>query len=55
MFLLILERGRERERNIDVKEKHRWAASHTLDGGSNPQPKHGPQLGVKLTTFWCTG
>ena len=41
---MILERGderwRERERNIDVREKHQLAASHTSPNwGLNPQPR----------------
>ena len=35
---MILERGRERERNIDVREKHQLVTSHTCpDRGLNPQ------------------
>ena len=33
-------RERERERNIDVREKHRLVASHTRPfQGPNPQPR----------------
>ena len=42
MFIDFRKRGkekREKERNIDVGEKHRSVASHTCpSGGSNPQP-----------------
>ena len=34
-------RGRERERNIDVREKHQLVASHTCpDQGLNSQPTY---------------
>ena len=44
---LFLERGegkeKERERNIDVKEKHQLVSSHTGPyWGLNPQPRHEP-------------
>ena len=41
LCLLILgrEEGREKERNIDVREKHQLVASHVFPGqGWNPQP-----------------
>ena len=44
-YLLILQRmeGRERERNIDVMEKHRSATSHTgPDLGWNLQARYMP-------------
>ena len=53
-FIYLFFRGegreKERERNIDVREKHHLAASHT--GPSQvwiPQPRHLP--GIKLVTF----
>ena len=44
---LFLERGerreKERQRNTDMREKHRLVVSHTcLDQGSNPKPKYVP-------------
>ena len=46
-MLLILERGKgreeERERNTDVRVKHRWAASCMCPNwGLNLQPRHVP-------------
>ena len=35
------------ERETSVLEKHRL--------GSNPQPRHVPQTGVKPATVWCMG
>ena len=61
--LLILERGegrkRERERNTDVREKHRRVAIHTHpDRGPNLQPKHVPWPEIAPMTFqfkgWCS-
>ena len=35
--------GRERERNIDVREKHQLGASHMCpDLGLNPKPRYVP-------------
>ena len=47
VIYLFLERGegrkKERERNIDVREKHRWVTSCMCpDWGPNPQPGHVP-------------
>ena len=53
--------GREREKNIDVREKHQLVVSCThlecgdhmcLDQGLNLQPRHVPWLGVEPTTSW---
>ena len=62
LFIYFLEReeGREKEkeRNSDVREKHRLVASrmHTIRG-LNLQPRHVPWLGTKPATFsfvrWC--
>ena len=53
---MILERGKgwekERERNIDVREKHRLAASCTRpDWGPNLQPSHVPWIQTDLITW----
>ena len=51
-FSLLLERQAGRE---EGREKHlcdREASHMHLDQGSNPQPRHVPQLGIKPTTFW---
>ena len=55
MCLLILEKegDRERERNIDVKEKHKSGASHTCpDMESNLQPRCVPWPEIERTTFF---
>ena len=53
IHLLVLERGRERERNIDVKEKHQLIASHMCpDWGLNLQPRYVPWPRNKPMTFW---
>ena len=37
------EKGRERERNTDVRERHQWVASHKRpDWKSNSQPRYVP-------------
>ena len=52
IFSLLLEReeGREkgRERNINLRKKHRLFASHTHQDGES----YSPGLGIKPTTFW---
>ena len=46
----------ERERNIDVREKHQLVAFCTcLEEGSNLQPRHAPWPGIKLATFRLHG
>ena len=58
MFIDFKERGREREKegNIDVKEKHQFVASHRcLNQGSNQQPRHVPLPRIEPTTFRCMG
>ena len=48
------EGGREKERSIDVWEKHQSVASHTCPNQElNPQPRYVPLLGIKPITFWC--
>ena len=47
LFIYLSERGegreKERERNIDVREKHQLGASHTCSNwGQNPQSRHVP-------------
>ena len=48
-FYLFLERGEERERNINVPVG--WL-SHAPNWGPGLQPRHVPWLGIKLVTFW---
>ena len=50
-------RGRERERNIDVQEKHQLVApfSHTPSRGPGLQPRHVPWPGTEPATFWSVG
>ena len=55
----------ERERNIDLREKHQLDACHTCpDWGSNTQSRYVPWLGIEPTNFgvwdnaptnWTTG
>ena len=50
-FYFFLERGegreKERERNINVREKYRSVSSHTCPNqGLNPQPRHVPWPGI---------
>ena len=54
--LLILERegrDKERERNINVREKH-WLVAFSVcpDWGMNPKPRHVPWLEIKPKIFW---
>ena len=52
MFTDFRKRGKERERNTDVREKHLLVASSTHpQQGSNPQSRHLPCLGIKPATF----
>ena len=45
-------KGRERERNIYVREKHQLATSRTHpDWGLNPQPRHVPHPRIEPATF----
>ena len=55
-FYLFLEGGewreKERERNINVREKHQSVAScMCLHQRPNLQPRHMPWLGIELVTF----
>ena len=53
-YLLILKReeGRERERNINVRMKHRLVAFGTCpDQGLNPQPRYVPRLVIEPAIF----
>ena len=57
-FYLFLEKEEGRERNMEMREKHRPVASGMCpDQGPNPQSRHVPWLGIKLVTFhfvgWC--
>ena len=54
---MILEREegieRKRERDISVRKKCQWVASHTLSyWGLNSQPRHVPWPGIEPPTFW---
>ena len=60
LFCFILERweGREKEkeRDTDVREKHRLVASRMHpDWGLNSQPRHVPRPGIELATFCFAG
>ena len=47
---------REREGNINVREKYQLVASHMCpDQGSNPQPRYMPDQGLNPRPFWYTG
>ena len=57
---MILERGegreKERERNINVREKYGSVASQTRpDQGPNLQSKHVPWVGINTATLSHTG
>ena len=57
---LFFERGerreKNRERNIDMREKHQWVAScMSLDWGPTPQSRHVPWQGIKLATLCFRG
>ena len=57
-LLIFIERGerRERERSINVKEKHQSVASCMCrDQGPNPQLRHVPWLRIESTALWFTG
>ena len=50
------ERKGKRERDLDVREKHRLVASHMHSNQeSNPQLRYVPWLEIEPPTFWCTG
>ena len=53
MFIGFWREGkRERDRNIEVREKHLSISSHTRPNqGLNRQPKYVPRVGVKPMTF----
>ena len=61
LFIYFLREGREgkeRERNVDIWEKHRSVASCTCPNqGPGPQPRYVPWSGIELVTFcflgWC--
>ena len=57
---MVLERGKgregERERSINMREKHQLLASCTHPNqGPNPKPRHVPRRGIKPATFWFMG
>ena len=48
-------REKEKERNIDVREKHQSVASHIHSNrGPNLQPRRVPWLGTEPATLWST-
>ena len=56
MFVDLRENVKERERNIDVREKYQLVASHVyLNQGSNLQHRYVPWMGIKYGNFWCMG
>ena len=47
---------KERERNINVREKYCLVASHMCpDQELNPKPRHVPQPRIELATFCFVG
>ena len=48
-------RGTERERNIDVQEKHWLASSCMARTGPSQQPRYVPWPGIELATFQIAG
>ena len=47
---------KERERNINVREKHQLVAfCRHPNQGPNPQPRHEPWVRIKPTTFQFMG
>ena len=55
-LLIFRDRGRERERNMDVWEKHSPVTSHMCpDQGSNPQPRPVSWSGIQPTKLQCMG
>ena len=49
-------RDKERGRNTYVRERQLLVASCTpRNGGPGLQPRHVPQLGIKLVTLWFVG
>ena len=49
-------RGRERERNINVREKHQSVAScNGPNWGQTLHPRHLPSVGIEPVTFWFVG
>ena len=69
IYLLILERGRERKREKRGREREKGGEReketererliscllHASRRGSNMQPSYVPWPGTELTTFWCMG
>ena len=56
LLLLFWFFKKEREKSIDVREKHWSAASYMhSDQWPNPQPRHVPDRGIEPVTFQCTG
>ena len=60
IYLFILETGevkeKERERNMDMKEKHQSVVSLACpDQEPNLKPRHVPQPEIKQTTFHWRG
>ena len=55
-YTFFYSREGERERNIDVREKHQLVASHTHPNwGPNLQARYVPSLGIEPTTFLVYG
>ena len=56
-FIAFRERGseRERERNIDVREKHQLVASICTPTGDRSPNLDMPWPGIELVTFWFAG
>ena len=53
---LLLERGREGERNISVQDIHRLSPlTHPQAGDLALQPRHVPWPGTELVTLWFAG
>ena len=55
MFIDFRTRGRETERNIDVKETQVSCFLYRPWPGTKPKPKRVPWPRIEPSTFWCTG
>lgn len=49
ILLIFREKGRKKERNMDVRRKHQLAAACTHSARDQAR-----SLGIEPATFWCT-